>query len=144
LNYSITTPSWLTVSSKSGSVTTSAKTITFTINSSAHSLAPNTYVSSVSVNNTTNGAGNSSRVATLIVEPKDYKLTVSALPSADGSVSGGGEVAEGSTATVTAMPNSGFQFVQWTENGSQVSTSSSYTFMMPSKAVTVVAHFQKN
>jgi hypothetical protein len=144
LNYSITTPTWLTVSSKSGSVTTSAKTITFTINSSAHSLAPNTYVSSVNVNNTTNGAGNSSHVATLIVEPKDFKLTVSASPSAEGSVAGGGEVAEGSTATVTAMPNSGFQFVQWTENGSQVSTSSSYTFMMPSKAITLVAHFQKN
>jgi uncharacterized repeat protein (TIGR02543 family) len=45
---------------------------------------------------------------------------------------------------VTATPNSGFQFVQWTENGHQVSTSSSYTFTMPSKAVTLVAHFQKS
>jgi Divergent InlB B-repeat domain len=111
---------------------------------SKESLAPNTYVSSVSVNNTTNGAGSSSRVATLIVEPKDYKLTVSASPSADGTVAGGGEVPEGNSTTVTATPNSGFQFVQWTENGSQVSTSPSYMFMMPSRAITLVAHFQKS
>jgi uncharacterized repeat protein (TIGR02543 family) len=45
---------------------------------------------------------------------------------------------------VTATPHSGFQFVRWTENGRQVSTSSSHTFTMPSNAVTVIAHFQKN
>jgi hypothetical protein len=34
VNYSITTPSWLTASSTSGTVTTSSTNITFTINSS--------------------------------------------------------------------------------------------------------------
>jgi hypothetical protein len=144
VSYAITAPSWLTVSSKSGTLSTSPKSITFTVNSSAHSLAPNTYVGSVSLHNTVSGAGDTSLVATLIVNPKDYKLTVSASPAADGSVTGGGEVPEGSSTTVTATAHSGFQFVQWTENGRQVSTSSSYTFTMPSNAVAVIAHFQKN
>jgi hypothetical protein len=144
LNYSITTPSWLNASSKSGTVTTSPKTITFTVSSNAHSLQPNTYVGSVSITNTTNGQGNTSRVGTLTINPKDYKLTVSASPTGDGSVAGGGEVAEATSATVTATANSGFHFVQWTENGRQVSTSSSYTFTMPSKTITLTADFQKN
>ena len=80
----------------------------------------------------------------LTVNPRNYKLTVAASPSADGSVTGGGEVAEGTWTTVTATPNSGFRFQQWTENGQQVSTSSSYTFAMPSKAATLTADFQKN
>jgi hypothetical protein len=62
VNYSITNlPTWLTLSpasSKSGTVPTSAKTVTFTINSSAHKLSPNTYVNSINFNNTTNNQGN--------------------------------------------------------------------------------------
>jgi hypothetical protein len=42
VKHSITTPSWLTASSMSGTATTTAKTITFTVNSSARSLGPNT------------------------------------------------------------------------------------------------------
>jgi Viral BACON domain len=54
VNYSITTPSWLTVSAKSGTVTTTTKTITFTVNASAKNLTPGTYDSSINFNNTTN------------------------------------------------------------------------------------------
>jgi hypothetical protein len=144
VKYSITTPSWLTASPRSGTATKSAKTITFTINSIAHSLQPSTYASSISINNTTNGQWNVSRVASLTVNPKNYRLTVSASPAADGSVTGGGEIPEGSSTIVTATPNSGFHFVGWTEGGKQVSTSSSYTFTMPSKVITLVADFQKN
>jgi hypothetical protein len=64
VSYAITAPSWLTVSSKSGTLSTSPKPITFTINSSAHSLAPNTYAGSVSLHNTVSGAGDTSLVAT--------------------------------------------------------------------------------
>jgi hypothetical protein len=103
-----------------------------------------TYVSSFNFNNTSNGQGNTSRVATLTINPKDYKVTVQASPASDGTVSGGGEVAEGSSTTVTATANSGFHFVRWREAGTVVGTSSSYTFTMPSKAITLVADFQKN
>jgi hypothetical protein len=57
-------------------VTTSAKTITFTINSSADKLSPTTYVNSISFNNTTNSQGDTTRVATLNVNPKEYTITV--------------------------------------------------------------------
>src|SRR5262249_4282036 len=118
VDYSITNlPSWVSVSSKSGALATSPKTITFTVNSGAHTLQPGTYVGSINFKNTTNGQGSTSRLATMFVNPKQYKLTVSASPRADGTVSGGGTFAEGSSLTVTATPNGGHSFVHWTENG---------------------------
>jgi hypothetical protein len=134
-------PSWLTVSPKSGTTTTSAKTITFRVDATAHSLPPNTYVNSIQFNNTTNSQGNTSRLATLTVNPKQYTITVRASSSADGTVSGGGTFAEGSSHIVTAAPNGGHSFVHWTENGRVVSTSESYTFTLNGN-VTLVADFR--
>jgi hypothetical protein len=66
VNYSITNgPSWLTPSSTSGTASSSGTTVTFTVNANANSLLPNTYVNSINFNNTTNGQGNTTRVATL-------------------------------------------------------------------------------
>lgn len=48
--------------------------------------------------------------------------------AAYGSVSGGGTYNNGASVTLTATPKAGCQFVRWTENGAQVSTSTSYTF----------------
>ena len=74
LSYSITNiPSWLTVSSKSGTVTTTANTITFNaISFAADKLTPNTYIGSIAFNNTTNKQGSTIRLATLTVNPKQY------------------------------------------------------------------------
>jgi Divergent InlB B-repeat domain len=141
LNYSIVTPSWLTASPKSGTVTTASKTINFTINSNAPGLQPDTYVNSINFYNTTNNQGNTTRLATLTVNPKQYTITVRASPSADGTVSGGGTFAEGTSHTVTATANSSHTFVHWTENGRVVSTSPSYTFTLPSANVTLIADF---
>jgi Divergent InlB B-repeat domain/Viral BACON domain len=141
VKYSITTPSWLTASSGSGTVTTSAKTITFTVNSSARSLGPSTYTDNIDFNNTTNNQGNTTRLATLIVNPKQFKITVEASPKADGTVSGGGTFAEGTSHMVIAMPNTGRTFVHWTGNGKVVSTSESYTFTLDGN-VTLVADFR--
>jgi hypothetical protein len=70
VNYSImNVPNWLTPSSTSGTASSSGTTVTFTVNANANSLAPNTYVNSISFNNTTNGQGNTTRVATLTVNP---------------------------------------------------------------------------
>jgi hypothetical protein len=143
VKYSITNvPSWLSVSPSSGTLTTSATTVTFKVNSSADKLTPNTYVSNVNFINTTGGQGNTARVATLTVYPKQYNLTVSAKPSADGAVSGSGTFAEGSLVTVTATPNGSHSFVNWTQNTKVVSTSASYTFTMPSASTTLTAHFK--
>src|SRR5262249_24446947 len=55
-------------------------------------------------------------------------ITVSASPSAGGTAGGGGSFPTGSSQTVTATASSGFAFANWTENGTIVSSSASYTF----------------
>lgn len=55
-----------------------------------------------------------------------YTVTVTA--GNGGTVSGGGLFEDGSTVFVTASANSGYEFVRWTENGVEVSTSESYSF----------------
>jgi hypothetical protein len=142
VKYSITTPSWLTTSPASATVTTSAKIITFTVNSKARSLGPGTYTGNIGFNNTTSNQGNTTRVATLIVSPKQYRLTVSALPAAYGTVIGAGTFAEGNSVTVTGTPNGSHSFVNWTQSGQVVSTSASYTFSMPSANTALTAHFK--
>jgi hypothetical protein len=120
----------------------SARTITFSVNSKARSLGPGTYTDNIGFNNTTNNQGNTTRIATLIVIPKQYKLTASASPTTYGTVSGAGTFTEGSSVTATATPNGSHSFVNWTQSGKVVSTSTSYTFTMPSANVTLTAHFK--
>ena len=143
LRYTITNlPSWLTVSAASGTVTTKATSITFRINATAADrLSANTYVGSINFNNTTNGQGNTTGVATLSVAPKQYTVAVSASPTADGTVSGGGTFVGGSPQTVTATPSGTHSFVHWTQSGRVVSTSQSYTFTLNANT-TLVADFQ--
>ncbi len=60
--------------------------------------------------------------------PESYLISISADPADAGTVTGGGEYVEGSTATVTAVANEGFAFENWNENGEEVSTNSVYSF----------------
>ncbi len=60
----------------------------------------------------------------------EYTITVSANPTAGGTVTGGGTFPTGSTRTVTATANTGYTFVNWTENGNVVSTSANYSFAL--------------
>jgi hypothetical protein len=70
----------------------------------------------------------------------NYTIAVSASPSAGGTVSGGGTFAYSSARTVTATTNSGYYFVNWTENGNVVSSSASYNFALTNNR-TLVANF---
>ena len=63
-------------------------------------------------------------------QASEYTITVSANPTNGGTVSGAGTFATGSTRTVTATPNTGYNFVNWTENGNVVSTNASYSFTL--------------
>ncbi len=65
---------------------------------------------------------------------------VTASASTGGTVSGSGSYEWGSSATVTAIPNAGYIFENWTESGNVVSTSSSYTFTVTGDR-TLVANF---
>ncbi len=72
-----------------------------------------------------------------------YTIGLSALPPAGGSVTGGGIFTSGTSITVTATPAAGYSFVNWTEGGTQVSSSASYTFTVSANR-TLVANFSLN
>ena len=57
-----------------------------------------------------------------------YTITTASAPPAGGSSTGGASYASGSSVTVTATPNAGYYFVNWTQNGTQASANASYTF----------------
>jgi Divergent InlB B-repeat domain len=59
-----------------------------------------------------------------------YAISTSSLPTNGGTTSGAGTFPAGTTRTVTATANAGYTFSSWTENGSVVSTSASYTFVL--------------
>jgi len=61
-----------------------------------------------------------------------YLVTTSSIPSLSGTTSGGGTFANGDNVTVTATENSGFSFINWSENGSPVSTQQNYSFTISS------------
>lgn len=84
-----------------------------------------------------------SDVATLQVNKKTTSVvTVSSNNSDWGIVSGGGEYSIGKIVKVTATANNGFSFVEWQENGTRVSTSSTYLFKIGIQDRNLVAIFQ--
>lgn len=64
----------------------------------------------------------------LTVTEPTATYTISLTSSSGGTVSGGGTYEEGTSVTVRATASSGYRFSRWTEDGTTVSTSSSYTF----------------
>jgi len=67
-------------------------------------------------------------------------VMVQASPSEGGTVSGEGDYAVGTNDTLTATPNSGWQFSQWEDGNSQ----NPRTIVVPSSNVTYVALFESN
>ena len=82
---------------------------------------------------------------TIYVVQYDYSLsetiTAYANPTNGGTVSGGGTYTIGSTCTLTATPYQGYDFVNWTENGEEVSTTATYSFEVTGSR-TLVAIFE--
>ena len=69
-----------------------------------------------------------------------YQVTASASPAAGGSVSGAGNYPHGTTCTLTATPATNYYFVNWTENGNEVSNDPTLSFTV-NNARNLVAHF---
>jgi hypothetical protein len=69
-----------------------------------------------------------------------YNITASASPSVCGTVEGAGTYLEGSTCTLTAIPNPGYGFLNWTKDGAVVSTEAEYSFTVTEDA-SFVANF---
>ena len=76
-------------------------------------------------------------------EKDSYTVTVTANPAEGGTVTGGGTYNSGAYATLTATPNSGWHFVGWYQNGSQVSTQQSF-FRPVVSNLAYVAKFEKD
>ncbi len=70
-----------------------------------------------------------------------YTITATANPTNGGTVTGGGTFNQGESCTLTATPATGYNFVRWTKNGTQVSTNPSYTFTVTESAA-FEAHFE--
>ena len=72
--------------------------------------------------------------------PNFYAITATANPADGGFITGAGNYLEGETCTLTATPNYGYIFGNWTKNGSIVSTSPTYVFTVTESAI-YTAHF---
>lgn len=63
---------------------------------------------------------------------RKYTITVSASPTAGGTVSGGGTYRSGKPCTLTATPNAGYTFDGWYEGSTKLSSNTSYSFTVSS------------
>ena len=63
---------------------------------------------------------------------QNYTITTNTYPENGGTVVGAGSYHEGQTCTLVAMPNAGYAFSNWTENGALVSANSTYSFTVTS------------
>ncbi len=101
------------------------------------SMVGTTYYYCVVTNTNNNVSGEKTASATSNVvaitvaapqAPIRYSISVSAEPSAGGTVTGGDTYAAGEDAIVEATANDGYTFVKWMENGIEVSPDAVYRF----------------
>lgn len=59
-----------------------------------------------------------------------HTITATVNPAGSGTITGAGEYAYGSQATLTAEPNTTYEFVGWIENGSVIETSTTLSFIV--------------
>jgi uncharacterized repeat protein (TIGR02543 family) len=87
-------------------------------------------------------AGNVGLVANFIpVTAGKFAVNLSSAPLPGGTTSGSGVYNAGSTVTVTAFPNNGYTFTNWTNNGVIASVSSSFQFIVTGNT-TLVANYK--
>lgn len=85
--------------------------------------------------------GNRTLVANFAVLPAGkFAVNLSSNPAAGGTTSGSGSFNTGSSVTITASPNAGYNFINWTEGSVIASTSATYTFILNANR-TLVANF---
>ncbi len=79
--------------------------------------------------NTFVAAGRDGTVIQSGIVPDEATVTTGSDPAGAGNQAGGGRFAAGTQVTVTAIRNSAFRFLNWTEDGNVVSEAEDYTFM---------------
>ena len=99
-------------------------------------------------NSAGSGTTSAARLTVQTVGPAQYALSLSANPSGGGAVASGpapeanGKYWAGAAVTVSATPNSGYRFENWTESGVVVSNSSTCVLSMSGKR-SLVANFSQ-
>lgn len=83
---------------------------------------------------------NADRSVTAIFSIMKLTVTASSNPAAGGSVIGTGVFDYGEVVTLIATPNEGYEFVNWTEDGAQVSLDPEYSFILTTDR-SLVANF---
>jgi hypothetical protein len=149
INYTVTT---LAAPTNAGSVTGggtfvtgSSVTVTATANSgyTFTNWTENGVVQSDSTNYAFTVTANATLVANFTTNPVFYTVATQVNPAGGGSVTGGGTFVAGSSVTVTATANSGYTFVNWTENGVVQSSFPNYSFTLATNR-NLVANFALN
>lgn len=114
----------------------------------ANSPAINKGDNSLIPSNITTDIENKNRILETIVdlgcyETLRYNITAGVNDESMGSINGTGYYLEGAAVSVAAISNDGYHFVNWTENGSEVSTSTTYNFNATATR-SLVANFASN
>ena len=118
-------------------------TLTATANTGYHFVNWTLDGSSISSNSSISITVTSNANYVANFELNSYQITTTANPSAGGNVSGSGTYNYGATATLTATANTGYHFVNWTLDGSSVSSNSSISITVTDNA-NYVANFELN
>ena len=74
------------------------------------------------------------------LSPNECNISVSSNPTVGGTVTGGGAYRQGQQCTVNAVAAEGYTFVNWTENGEEVSTNENWTFIVNNDRI-LIANF---
>ncbi|PKP10505.1 MAG: hypothetical protein CVU08_13555 [Bacteroidetes bacterium HGW-Bacteroidetes-3] len=77
---------------------------------------------------------------TTVLTVENFSVNLSPSPTLGGVTTGSGQFDEGSLITITATPNVGYTFDNWTENEVVVSTSANYEFILTGNR-TLVANY---
>ncbi len=78
----------------------------------------------------------------ITVQGPSYIINAISNPVYGGTTSGGGEYAEGQTASLSATAKTGYKFINWTEGENIVSTESNYNFTV-TESKTLTANFNQ-
>ena len=77
------------------------------------------------------------------VDSNTYTLTLAVYPEGAGTVTGGGQYLEGALVPLTATANTGYLFMDWTDEVDEISNNANFDYTMPAMAKTLTANFEE-
>jgi hypothetical protein len=141
IEFTLNNPDWLSLSSYSGTVLPGEQ-VDLDVLFDATELSLGTYDKIIRVSSNDPENPELDVPFTLNVVLELFNLTLEANPTEGGTVEGSGEYWEGHEVNINAIPNTGFMFVNWTDEEEVVLfTQASATFAMPAEDVTLTANF---